>query len=296
MPYLSPLRYPGSKRRLMTYVEQALQVNQFRPTLYVEPFVGGGSVVLHLLRRRMVDKVILIDKDPWVASFWQTVFWDSDWLIEKIERASVTLSEWEAIKKSDPSTRREQAWACFFLNRTSFSGILRPEIGPLGGRAQASPYKIDCRFLRPTLIERIRQIARFREQVYAVWNMSWDAGFESIRTEQLEGKLPRDGLFFYLDPPFFKKAESLYRYYFRYEDHCALRDTLLNLQDKWLLSYDSAEQVEDLYGVAIANGANGAKRSNVEMLYSLSLLRERKRGKVVVLSNLEILPDFNGHK
>lgn len=278
----------------MTYLEQALKANNFRPRLYVEPFVGGGSVALHLLQKQVIEKVILIDLDPWITSFWETVFWDSEWLIEQIEHASITLDAWQAAKASTPATSREQAWTCLFLNRTSFSGILRPEVGPLGGRSQTSPYKIDCRFPRQTLIERVRRITAFREYIYAVWNVSWEEGLQMVRAEQQKGKLPSDGVFFYLDPPFFEKAESLYRYYFTDTDHLALRDALLQLQDKWLLSYDSAEQVEFLYGEAIALNKNGAKRTNVELPYSLSL-RERKRGKEVILSNLETLPEFNGH-
>ena len=295
MPYYSPLRYPGSKRHLTLYVEKSLTINAFHPTLYIEPFTGGASVGLHLLLRQKVDKIILIDRDPWIASFWQTVFWDTQWLVDKVENAPITLEEWERIKQSDPSTTREQAWTCLFLNRTSFSGILRQEVGPLGGKTQASPYKIDCRFPRQTLIKRIQQIAARRDNVYAVWNLSWEEELEAIRSEQRTGKLPESGLFFYLDPPFFEKADTLYRYYFQEEDHSALRDTLLNMTDKWLLSYDSAERVEYLYGEAIASQSNGTKRSNVEFLYSLSMLRERKRGKEVILSNLEILPELNGH-
>ncbi|MCS6992475.1 MAG: DNA adenine methylase [Anaerolineales bacterium] len=292
---ISPLRYPGSKRHLMDYVAQSLKANHFYPKIYVEPFVGGGNVAFYLLQQQIVEKVILIDLDPWIASFWQAVFWDTEWLLRQIEQAKVTLESWQEMKKSDPVTPREQAWACLFLNRTSFSGILRPEVGPLGGKSQTSPYKIDCRFPRQTLVERIRTIASFRERVYAVWNLSWEEGLQNLRAEQRAGSLPSDRIFFYLDPPFFEKADALYRYYFQEKDHRALRDTLLKLNDKWLLSYDSAEQVETLYGEAIASSANGAKRSDVELLYSLSL-RERKRGKEVILSNLEILPEFNGRK
>lgn len=281
---------------MTVYVEQALQANQLSPALYIEPFVGGGSVVLHLLQQRVVEKVILVDQDPWVASFWHTIFWDSDWLIEQVANVPITLEKWNALKQSSPSTCREKAWACLFLNRTSFSGILRPEVGPLGGKTQASPYKIDCRFPRQTLIKRIQQIAAFRDQVYAVWNLSWEQAFENIWSEQKKGKLPQDRLFFYLDPPFFDKADALYRYYFHQQDHRTLRDVLLRLEHKWLLSYDSAEQVETLYGKTIADNANGAKRSDIETLYTVSLLRERKRGKELILSNLEVLPEFNGHK
>ena len=271
-----------------------MTVNGLHPSLYIEPFAGGASVALGLLQKGLVEQVILSDIDPWIASFWQTVFWDTEWLIEQIRKTPITLDEWKRLKQSQPQSVRQQAWTCLFLNRTSFSGILRPEVGPLGGRAQTSPYQIDCRFPRQTLIKRIQQIATFRDKVYAVWNLSWEDTFARIAEKQREGELPTNGVFYYLDPPFFEKAEALYRYYFRRRDHERLRDALLNLEQKWLLSYDSAEQVETLYGQAIASSTNGAKQSAVELLYSLSKLKERKRGKEIILSNLAILPDPTG--
>ena len=276
----------------MSYIKRALVANGLRPSLYIEPFVGGASVALNLLQEGLVSQVVLSDRDPWIASFWRTVFWDTDWLITRIKETPVTLDEWQRLKELRPQTTRQQAWACLFLNRTSFSGILRPEVGPLGGKRQNSPYKIDCRFPRQTLVERIRRIAAFRERIYAVWNLSWDEVLARVAEKQRVGELPPD-VFYYLDPPFFEKANALYRYYFRRSDHERLRDALLELRQKWLLSYDSAEQVEALYGQAIASNTNGAKKSSVELLYSVSNLKERKRGKEVILSNLEILPEFD---
>ncbi|HEX8231002.1 MAG TPA: effector-associated domain EAD1-containing protein [Chloroflexia bacterium] len=46
---VSPLRYPGSKRRLAGYIEATLRINNLRPALFVEPFAGGASVALQLL-------------------------------------------------------------------------------------------------------------------------------------------------------------------------------------------------------------------------------------------------------
>ena len=290
---LSPLRYPGSKRRLASYIKQALEINCFKPELYVEAFVGGGSVALQLLQSALVEKIILIDRDPWVASFWQTVFFDTEWLIDRIETAVVSLDVWTAMKASTPQSVREQAWACFFLNRTSFSGILEQRVGPLGGRSQESAYKIDCRFQRQTQIGRIQKIAAFRNQVAAIWSMSWDQGLEKIHQEQGLGKLPTNNVFFYFDPPFFEKADALYRFYFKDKDHLQLRDALLNLQDKWILSYDSAAQVEALYGAAIQANTNGTIKHEIELFYSLSVMQERVRGKEVLLSNLDKLPAWD---
>jgi DNA adenine methylase len=295
---ISPLRYPGSKRRLTAYIERALIANDFRPVLYVEPFVGGASVALHLLQKKLIEQAILMDKDPWVVSFWQTVFFDTEWLISQIETVEVTIDRWHELKSSNPEGRREQAWACFFLNRTSFSGILEKKAGPLGGREQKSANPIDCRFPRETLIARIQEIARHKERIRGVWCCSWDQGLNDIQIGQQSDQYPQDGLFFYFDPPFFDKADALYRFYFVAEDHRKLRDKLLCLEDKWVLSYDSAEQVETLYGAALSGAAiqngngNGTKKHAVELLYSVSVMQERKKGKEVILSNLETLPDF----
>jgi len=292
-PLLSPLRYPGSKRRLVNYIRQVMVLNNLTPQLYIEPFVGGGSVSLQLLQENLVEKTILMDLDPWVASFWYMVFFDTEWIIEQIQNANITLENWNRIKQSDPKTTRDQAWACFFLNRTSFSGILERKAGPLGSKEQASEYKIDCRFPRDTLIDRVQRIALFKDKILGVWCTSWEQGIARIRTEQEAGKLPTDNLLFYFDPPFFEKADALYRFYFTSDDHAKLRDALLILTDKWILSYDSADQVEALYGPAIQLKTNGTKKHDVELLYSVSVMQERKKGKEVILSNLERLPSFD---
>ncbi len=288
-PLLSPLRYPGSKRRLVGYVRQALELNDFKPALYVEPFIGGASVVLQLMQDGWVESAVLADLDPWIASFWKTVFFDTDWLIEQVLTIPVTLERWNQFKQSSPDTRREQAITGFFLNRTSFSGILEAQAGPLGGRQQASPYPIDCRFPRDTLVKRIKQAAAHKDKIYGVWNCSWSACIARIRQEQRSGDLPSDELFFYLDPPFFE-AEKLYRYEFESDDHTALRDHLLTLEDKWVLSYDSAQQVEALYGKAIQRRTNGTQKHDVELYYSAASSTKRKKGQEVIISNLERLP------
>ncbi len=290
-PLLSPLRYPGSKRRLVGYIKQALEINGLRPALYVEPFVGGASVALQLMQEGLVGQVILADIDPWIASFWQTVFFDTDWLVEQIWTVKVTLDKWHEFKQSNPTTRRDQALTCFFLNRTNFSGILQAKVGPLGGRIQQSDYKIDCRFMRDTLTKRIEQAATHKEKVAAVWCCSWKEAIAGVRERQGQVALPTDGTFFYFDPPFFEEAEALYRYYFGSKDHRALRDHLLDLEEKWILSYDSAQQVEALYGKALRQRTNGTQKHDVELYYSLAIMsEERRKGKEVIISNLKQLP------
>jgi len=274
-----------------------MELNDLHPTLYVEPFVGGASVALQMLQYPSVAAILLMDLDPWVASFWHTVFFDTDWLIEQIATVEVALPRWHQFKTSQPETQREQALACLFLNRTSFSGILEKRAGPLGGRKQESEYKIDCRFPRETLIRRIEQIAALRDKVKGVWCCSWDEGIVRLRQEQRAGSLPAGDLFFYFDPPFFEQADALYRFYFSDQQHRQLRDFLLVLEDKWILSYDSAQQVEMLYGNAVKESTNGVRQHHVELTYTLGKISgSHKRGREVIISNLAQLPEPEGIK
>lgn len=286
---LSPLRYPGSKRRLAEYIAQTLLSNRLKPELFVEPFAGGASVALQLLADGVVDRIGLSDLDPLVASFWKTVFFDSEWLVEMIESVDVSLEQWEYYKYTPATTRRERAIACLFLNRTSFSGILTHRAGPIGGKAQESDYKIDCRFPRDTLIKRVRQAAALRSRVAFVWNVSWKRTLSLVTEGQQRGKWPAE-VCFYFDPPFFEKADVLYSYYFEASDHRRLRNAVLELDTPWILSYDPAPAVEDLYGnVQLGN-------AHVEMLYSTAgKTASRRAAREVIISNLPVLPNQRRH-
>ena len=183
---------------------------------------------------------------------------------------------------------------CFFLNRTSFSGILEERAGPIGGKNQKSDYPIDCRFTsttRKTIISRIETNCKIQRPEFMEFGIVLGMKhLERFVSEQKKGKLPKSNLFFYLDPPFFEEADALYRYYFLEQDHKDLRDCLLDLNDKWLLSYDSAEQVEALYGDALKKGTNGTQHHDIELLYTVANVSKRKKGKEVIISNLENLP------
>lgn len=285
IPLLSPLRYPGSKRKLVDYIRHVIEANKLRPDLFVEPFAGGASVALQLLSDNVVQRIGLVELDPLVASFWEVAFNDAEWLIEQVETIDVTIAKWHEFKATEATleTDRERALACLFLNRTNFSGYMARNVGPIGGRSQNSKYKIDCRFPKDTLIKRLKQISAYRERVAFVWNYCWKDGLGHIRCLQETGKLPPNTLY-YLDPPFFEQADSLYAFYFKDEDHRILRDTLLQLEAPWILSYDSVSKVKELY-----NGDN-AKSAHIELLYNGSKLNGGKKAREVIITNLEHLP------
>jgi DNA adenine methylase len=277
---LSPLRYPGGKRRLAPYVAEALRLNNLRPALYVEPFAGGASVAIQLLHEGLVERVALGEKDPMVAGFWKTLFTDHKRLIAELRKLEPTLERWEYYRRMRPRTPLGWAVKCLFLNRTSFSGILSPSAGPIGGRKQASDYGIACRFPVDRRVQRIEQIAAHAERVAFIHEGDWRDLIP--RVKQLG--YSRDQVLYYLDPPFYEKAERLYRYYFREADHQRLYESLGCLDANYILSYDAAEPIVARYST---NG-NGPK--HVDLLYSATARGKLISARELIVSNLPKLP------
>ncbi len=279
---LSPLRYPGSKRRLAAYVGRSLELNRLHPDIFIEPFAGGASVALQLLNDGQVRTIGLADADPLVAAFWQTVFFDADWLVDQVSTTDISLERWDQLKRQRHTDRRTRALACLFLNRTSFSGILARSAGPIGGRKQTSVYELACRFPRATLIRRIRQAERLRKKVQFVWNLPWRTTMGRVRQMTNSGTMPQSA-FYYFDPPFIHKAPRLYNVWFAPEEHCAFRNYVVRLADPWIVSYDAAPEALELYA------GQSETDAHVEVLYTGSGPSRRRMYETIV-SNLTLLP------
>lgn len=278
---LSPLRYPGGKRRLAKYIAEALRLNGLRPQLYVEPFAGGASVAIQLLHDNLVEQVALGEKDPLVAGFWKTVFDEPEQLIDALRGIEPSLELWEHYRNAQPRTTLDWAITCLYLNRTSFSGILSPTAGPIGGRRQASAHTIGCRFPVERLEKRIRQIAAFAGRVAFIHEGDW----QDVVTRVQALGLHRDEVFYYLDPPFYEKADRLYRYSFAEDDHQQLYDALGHLDARYILSYDAAEPIIAKYS------ARGGGPKQVDLLYSATAKGRLVRASELIGSNLAALPE-----
>jgi len=274
----SPLRYPGGKRRLVPYIRAALEANKFKPALFVEPFAGGASVALELAASGAVDQIALADCDPYVAALWETVFFDCDWLCKQVAQAEVTLAEWERIKKTRFRARRQMAFACLFLNRTSFNGTLHWRAGPIGGKEQTSKYAIDCRFPRERLVQRLRACEALAS-AGKVRVVSESSALHFVARMRAAATKEEKSLFFYFDPPFWAKSQTLYRPPFTVADHQALASALRYLKEPYLLSYDPAPEIAALYSYA--------RSETVELLYTAT---QRSAGSELVITNLDELP------
>jgi DNA adenine methylase len=244
---VSPLRYPGGKRKLAPYVAAAVE-DAGATRLFVEPFSGGASVSISLLEAGTVESVGLCDADPLVASFWQTVFSpDAAVLADLVRNAAVDVDEWRRMREWRPERRIDLAFKCLYLNRTSFSGSIHPYAGPMGGWNQTSDNPIGSRFNQPKIADRIEALSTRRDQVAFVEH----ASYQQVLRRAREGRswpAKATETFWYFDPPFFAKAGRLYAHHFDGAAHQALADELKDVPGNWMLSYDDHPEAMRLYG------------------------------------------------
>lgn len=240
--FRTPLRYPGGKQRLTPFIKDILFENNINGH-YVEPYAGGAGVGIELLLSRKIKNIHLNDLHKGIYAFWYSVINHTEELCRRITSASLTIEEWkkrrDIIKNCDQNDLLELGFSTFYLNRCNRSGVLSG--GVIGGLDQTGNYKMDARFNRVDLIQRIEAIALFKNQIKLT---NTDA--ESYIINYIP-KLPLNTLI-YLDPPYYNKAKELYINSYKKEDHINLAQVIQNqIQHKWILSYDGVGEILDLY-------------------------------------------------
>lgn len=237
----SPLRYPGGKTQLAPFVSDLLRINDLTCGVYAEPFAGGAGIAWRLLFSGHVSEVWLNDIDEGIYNFWRAALQCPEDLCELIDRTPVTIEEW-AVQRGVLSSKRASwlkiGFATFFLNRTNRSGII--EAGVIGGKDQTGSYKLDCRFNKEELIDKILRIAQHRDVV----RLSRIDAKDCIA--QWAKALPTRSLI-NIDPPYFAKGQDLYTNFYEPGDHKVLAAAIKKLKCAWMLTYDDVPEIERLY-------------------------------------------------
>ena len=250
--FVSPLRYPGGKTCLAPKLERAIKKTfpENKKITFVEPYSGGAGAALVLLCSGKVDKIIINDLDKAIYTFWKIAVQNTGYLIRKIKQTKITIQEWKKQKKiytllqdktaSGLKNEKKLAFATLFLNRTNRSGIMRS--GPIGGMKQLSRWKIDERFTKQTIIERLEKINKFRDRI-EIYNLD---GIKLLKN--LERKKETSRYFIFLDPPYFQKGKSLYLNNYKNADHKILANFLMKSSlKKWIMTYNDVSLIQNLY-------------------------------------------------
>lgn len=241
--FYSPLRYPGGKNKLSSFIAKICVDNKIHDH-YVEPYAGGASVAMFLLIEGFVKEVTINDKDRSVFAFWYSALNETDKLCEMILDAEMSIENWKKQKEIQKDKNNidvlSLGFSTLYLNRTNRSGILKA--GVIGGNEQKGNYKMDCRFNKDEIINRIKLISSYRNYI-TLHNL------DAIELINFVEDLNKKDTIFYFDPPYYLKADSLYMNHYNDLNHQLVSDRIKQIKNaKWIVSYDDHPFIENLYG------------------------------------------------
>ena len=138
------LKWAGGKRQLMKKIESRLPEDLESCNTYVEPFIGGGAVLFHLLEKYDFDNVHISDLNPELILCYEMLKLDAKSVINNLDKLIEAYPEeiddrkevyykirtdWnkdvDNINSLSKSKKIKRVSQMIFLNRTCFNGLFR---------------------------------------------------------------------------------------------------------------------------------------------------------------------------
>lgn len=273
----SPLRYPGGKGKLAPFMKVLIEKTGHKGGTYIEPFAGGAGIALDLLENDIVSQIVINDLDKGIYSFWRAILSETDRFVEAVHEVPLSVEEWkkqrEILLRADNKYSFELGFSTFYLNRTNRSGIING--GLIGGLEQNGVWKLDARFNKDNLINRILKIAKKKECIHL-----YNKDVASLIKNYLP-KYEKDA-FVYFDPPYFKKGKQLYLNFFNEQDHVRIEKMIReSVNCDWVITYDDVPEIASIY-------VNHELR-RFDLNYSVA--QKRKASEIIIFSNGDVIPD-----
>ncbi len=222
----SPFRYPGGK----FYARKLILASLPRHDTYCEPFAGGASI---FFAKPFAKENVLNDKDNELINTYLVIRDNVEELITLLKGlpASKDMHKYYKLEYK-PSNDLERAMRWYYLNRTSYSGIMKMENCYWGYGDKYS--------MRPQNWPRHLRTVSERLQGVTILNQDFEAVIDGLP----------DGYFMFVDPPYFNAdQDKFYTCSFNKDDHYRLRDVLKRNATRlnFLLTYDNLPEVREMY-------------------------------------------------
>jgi DNA adenine methylase len=139
------LKWVGGKTQLLSEIENRLPLNINELDTYVEPFIGGGAVLFHMLRTRSFKNIYISDINPELILCYRLIKTNVIEIIKHLEKLQTKFhplsqdkrkemfnlirKKWNKGINFDDSAKHswlvERVAKTMFLNRTCFNGLFR---------------------------------------------------------------------------------------------------------------------------------------------------------------------------
>ena len=269
----TPLRYPGGKSRACTkmdpYFPDLRNYVEFR-----EPFLGGGSVAIHVSKKYPHLKIWVNDLYEPLVNFWQVLQMFGVEL--KDELLKYKLSHNDPIKARElfnnskdiinktGSSSIDRSVAFYIVNKCSFSGLTES--------SSFSPQASNSNFS----VRGIEKLPGYSE-IISHWNIN-NYSYEYLMTNQVH-----NDMFMYLDPPYdikdniYGKKGSMHKGF----DHDRFAEDCNKYRIDMMVSYNSDQLVKDRF-----KNWNAAEFDLTYTMRSVGeYMREQKGRKELLLMN-----------
>ena len=270
----TPLRYPGGKSRACTkldvYIPDLRDYKEYR-----EPFLGGGSVAIHITKKYPNLDVWVNDLYEPLYNFWRVLQDDGYALFKRLQElksrypdrgsAKGLFLEAKDVVNDYDQPNLFRACAFYVINKCSFSGLTESS----SFSAQASDSNFSMRG-----IEKLPGYT----QIIQNWKIT-NLSYEQLLTDD-------KNIFTYLDPPYdirsnlYGRKGSMHNG-FSHDGFAADCDRFIGPQ---LISYNSSQLVKDRF--------EGWEVGEFDLTYTMrsvgEYMREQKERKELLLFNYGI--------
>ena len=280
----TPLRYPGGKSRACTKMDQYFP-DLRNYTEFREPFLGGGSVAIHIAKKYPHLKITVNDLYEPLINFWVQLQQFGDELTEKLKLYKSTHSEPVTAKELFLESKEainnqsldviERAAAFYIVNKCSFSGLT--EGSSFSQQASISNFSMRG-------IEKLPGYSN----IISHWHIN------QFSYEYLMENDVHDGLFMYLDPPYdikdnlYGRKGSMHKGF----DHDKFAGDCDKYKIDMMISYNSDQLVRDRF--------KNWNASEFDLTYTMrsvgEYMRNQKERKELLLMNYgpKIKLNFDG--
>lgn len=197
------LKWAGGKTQLLSVIDKLLPSSfaEKSEITYIEPFVGGGAVLFHLLQKYPnISRAIINDINPHLIHTYQAIRNHPDELIVELYQIQTAYRTFDRVEdqkdfflrirdtfNSDKLSLVEDAAFMIFLNRTCFNGLYREN--------SKGDFNVAFgKYTNPTILDEslIRTDSRILQKVEILHG----------DFSQVEDFISGDYTFMYFDPPY----------------------------------------------------------------------------------------------